>query len=232
MTDYSLHVAAPVTPLSENDDINPITVGTEFTADARCWLTQIRWLRPSNAQNAHVRVGGLYRMTGANTGALIAGPFELPVPALGAWGAFTLPSPVELVPGTSYRVAVFHPAGRYRAQARWFDATGTGPNAVTQKVGPVTVPNNSTATQSSYIYAAALTLPTTKGYQGASYFADAIISDVDPNPAPVPTIRVKVRSASGTWETWQARPKVRTASGWAPAPLSYWDGTRWVATLA
>lgn len=229
MTDYSLHVAAPLAPLTENDDTNPLTVGTEFTANSKCWVTQIRWLRPSNAQNAHIRVGGLYRMTGANTGTLIAGPFELPVPEPGAWGAFTLPAPLELVPGTRYRVAVFHPAGRYRAQAGWFDATGTGPNSTTQTIGPITIPNNATATQSSYIYSGALALPDVKGYQGASYFADAIISDVDPNPAPEPSIPVKVRSTSGAWETRPARPKVRTATGWAPAPLSYWDGSRWVA---
>lgn len=229
MTDYSLHVANPVTPLTENDDTNPITVGTEFTADSRCWLTKIRWLRPSNAQNAHVRVGGVYRMTAANAGVLVAGPFDLPVPELGAWGAFTLPVPLELSPGTRYRVAVFHPAGRYRAQARWFDATGTGPNATTQTVGPITIPNNATATQSSYTYSAALALPTVKGYQGASYFADAIISDVDPAPPVVgPTLAVKVRTADG-WQTRQARPKVRTAGGWAPAPVKYWDGSQWSA---
>jgi len=228
MTNYSLHAAAPINPLTENDDTNSITVGTEFTANSKCWVTQIRWLRPSNAQNAHVRVGGLYRMTGANTGTLIAGPFDLPVPDLGQWGAFTLPAPVELVAGTRYRVAVFHPAGRYRAQARWFDATGTGPNAVTQTIGPVTIPNNANTNQASYVYGTALALPTVKGYQGATYFADAIISDTDPNAAPQPSIPVKVRNGSGVWEARQARPKVRTATGWAPAPLKYWDGSQWV----
>lgn len=227
MTTYSLHVAAHVTPATENEDTNPITVGTEFTANSRCWLTQIRWLRPSNAQNEHIRVGGLYQMTGANAGTLIAGPFNLPVPDLGAWGAFTLPAPVELVPGTRYRVAVFHPAGRYRAQARWFDSTGTGPNAVTQTVGPVTIPNNASTNQSSYVYSSSLALPTVKGYQGASYFADAIISDTDPNAAPAPSLQIKTRTASG-WDVRTARPKVRTASGWQPAPLKYWDGSQWV----
>lgn len=230
MTDYSLHVTAPTPPLTENEDTNPITVGTEFTANSKCWATQIRWLRPSNAPNAHVRTGALYRMTGANSGTMVAGPFELPVPALGSWGAFTLPEPVELIPGTRYRVAVFHPAGRYRAQAGWFAAGGTGPNSITKTVGPVTVPNNAdTPRQALYVYASALTLPTINGYQGATYFADAIISDVDPSPpaAADPTVAIKVRAEGGVWQTRQARPRARTADGWVGGVVKHWNGTRW-----
>lgn len=223
MTDYNLFTAAPPN-LYANPD-NAVTLGTEFTVTTRCWATQLRYFRATGSGTAQ-RTMGIYRVNaGGLTGSLVTGPVNVPAAADGTWAKVDIP-PVELVPGV-YRVAVFHPSpGLYVAQANYFS---TGPGGTSQVRGPITVPNAASALgqkQGNFTNSSALAFPSTV-YNAGAYWVDLTVSDVDPNPAPDTRVPIKVRGSS--WESLLARPKVRTASGWAPARLAHWNGSRWVS---
>ncbi|WNO26020.1 hypothetical protein SEA_WILDWEST_1 [Arthrobacter phage Wildwest] len=162
--------------LGKGNDASPLTLGTEFYVTSPAWLTQIRHLTASEGSLAR-RTGAVFA---AATGALVAGPFQMPVPVHGEWCALDLPDAVELTPGVHYRVAIFHPEGDYPATGYYFD------DEAARYSGPVVVPNVFDAVagaQGSYKYDAYLAFPD-NSFNATAYFSDVTISDVDPSYVP------------------------------------------------
>jgi hypothetical protein len=223
VTIYNLYDDASVVAGPAAQDSQPVTLGTEFDVTGPVWLTQMRWIRPTDENTGQVRVGAIFQqIPGYNAGTIIAGPFDLPTPAQGQWGDYTLPTPVQLPVGT-YRAVVYHPAGVYFAQSHWFD---TGPNANSIVRGPISIPSRDNAyaqTQGSYIYGTGIQWPTNT-FNATAYFPGATFSDVDPNVASVTLKRLE----SGLWATHPAQPKVFHNSGWSSYHPKYWNGSSWI----
>lgn len=220
MTIYNLFTAGPAN-LYANPD-NAITLGTEFRVNTACWATQLRWFRASGAGEG-IRRGAIYRVNaGGLTGTLVYGPVALPAGSDGQWVPLDIPA-LRLDPG-SYRVAVWHPGpGLYVATANYF-STGAGGTNTTR--GPLTIPNAASALgqrQGSYTNGEAMAFPASV-FNAGGYFSDLTVSDVD--PAPLPTLALKVRQADA-WRSLAARAKVRRGGVWVPANLKYRAGGTW-----
>jgi len=163
-------------------DSGGLSLGTEFYVTSPAWVTELRYLSPSAGGSATRRTAALYSTVDGLTGTLVAGPLLLPVPSDGAWVTGALPAPVPLVPGVHYRVVVFHPDGGYVAVPRYFLDSGD------RIYGPVVVPSTANAIsgkQGSYAYDDYLAFPNSQ-FNGASYYADVTVTNVDPaGPPPV-----------------------------------------------
>lgn len=206
------------TPTATNVDPMPITVGTEFIANSDCWVTEIGWFRGDQDSSNEIRQGGIYQKPDVEgwEGTLLAGPFDLPLPAWGNWGTYVLPTPLKLTAGKTYRAAVYHPGGCYAAVSKWFL---DGPNAQPIVRGPITIPNTQDTQQGSYNYATGMSWPS-QSFNGSAYFSDATITDVDPSAPPTDTLR----SWNGTqWvdSSPVIATKQRLADAWVDVDLKY-----------
>jgi hypothetical protein len=224
MTDYSLFQSFPdVQPaLSDND---AVTLGTQFSVTGPAWLTAIRYPHAVTADEFAQRTAALYKLTDLNWGVVATGPLTMPVPVAGEWCVVELPTPFQLEQGASYRVAVLHPGGHYPATGAYFK---DGPGSTEQDFGPLHLPNMDNVAyynQGSFFYGTAMTFPD-KSFNGASYFSDVVVSDVDPALAG-PRVSLKTLE-SGLWATHSATPKVFSAGAWVPKAPKRWDGTGWV----
>lgn len=224
MTIYNLYDDASFAVGPATVDDQAVSLGTEFTVTGPAWLTQMRWLRPTDEATGQIRIGAIFQqIPGYNAGTLLYGPYTLPTPAQGQWGAYDLPTAIALAPGT-YRAVVYHPAARYFAQSHWFD---TGPNASNIVRGPITVPNAANAytqAQGSYAYGTGIQWPSNT-FNATAYFPGATFSDTDPTASAVTLKRLE----SGIWTTHLAQPKVLHNSAWASYHPKYWNGTAWTA---
>jgi hypothetical protein len=85
----------------------------------------------------------------------------------------------------------WHPAGRYVATGGYFVTGGAG--ATDQTFGSLlTIPNNTNSTgndQGAYFYAGAIAFPT-DSFNGANYWVDVTVTDVNPSGAAVPPLLV------------------------------------------
>lgn len=215
---YNLFELNGALPDATNVDPAAITVGTEFIVTADCWVTELRWYRGNADESESIRQGGLYRKINGNTpGELLLGPIDMPLPLWNAWGTYVLPTPYKLFAGETYRVAMFHPNGRYPAVSKWFL---DGPNASPIVRGPITIPNTTGIEQGSYNYVWGLNWPD-QTFNGAAYFSDVTITDVNPNPPDTTEIR--------TWDGTVWRSDVPTATRewngltWDDVDLNYYD---------
>lgn len=214
MANYNLYVTTP--SIGPDADTSSTVLGTEFIVNQECWVTQLRWLRPAGSDSA-VRKAALYE----STGVLVSPVVDLPMPDFSQWGATDV-TPIKLTVGKRYIVAVLHPAGRYPATGAYFT---TGPNGADTVRGPVTVPgSNNSQAQGSYIYRPVMAMPT-ETYNGAAYYSDVTITDVNPNP-PVDQTITKVFGDNG-WESIQSTPKVYINGVWTPATVKQWSGADW-----
>jgi hypothetical protein len=175
MTTYNLFAGTPQTGATA--DPQPVSVGTEFRVSGPAWLTEVRFLQPSAGTiDAQPRTAGLYTIdAGDRTGTLVAGPFTIPAPGIGAWGKYALLTAYKLTAGVEYKMVVFHPGGQYGATPGYF-------NGADQTIGPITEPGGTNATlgaQGSYSYGPGMMFPTSF-YNNTAYYADATISDTDP----------------------------------------------------
>lgn len=198
-----------------------ISVGTEFHITADAWVTEVRWLKGANDNVTRDRQYAITKVNQYAFEAIIVPATLSPDPGIpGTWVTTPLATPVFLVPG-SYKITIFHPGGRYTAQGAWFK--DSGPNATTIVRGPLRIPNTNDAVSGgngTYTYGTPLTLPS-GSFNGAAYFADVTVSDVDPASSPT-TISFKSRE-SGIWVDRTAVPKVWDGSGWVQATPKRWD---------
>jgi hypothetical protein len=178
VTSYNLFTTTPA--IVADVDTNATNAGTEFYTTATGWVTQVRYLHPSSGGGSNVRTMGIYSTTNGTTGTLVAGPFTMPAPAAGTWVTYTLPTPLQLVAGTRYRVVTLHPVGAYAATGGYF-ASGAGSADLVQ--GILVRPNAANALsggQGSYFYAGSLSFPTNT-FNGGAYYSDVTVTDVNPS---------------------------------------------------
>lgn len=201
------------------EDDGAVSLGTEFTVQQACRATQIRWIRAISA-NAAQRYGAIYRVSDR---ARLTPIVALALAPEGGWLGTDI-APLDLVVGETYRVVVWHPAGRYLAAPGFF---------VGQPIqrGPVALASSTTSVaQGSYEYGGALGFPA-QTFGGASYFADLTLDDavappVDPEPA-TKAITIRERTAQG-WQDRTVMPRAFSGVDWIYTPPSYWDGGKWV----
>jgi hypothetical protein len=225
VTSYNLFTDTP--QLAAAADSDALSVGTAFYTTAPAWVTELRYLSPTPGVSASQCTAALYTTADGLTGTLVAGPITLPAPTDGAWVTGALPSPYALEPGTRYRVVVFHPNGGYVATSRYFL---DGEGAADRVHGPVVIPTADNVPyyrQGSYGYGPALQFPT-QSFNGASYYSDVTITDVDPStppPPPPPSDAVDV-TVTGTLDPrrWATDLPARSRTGSL-------DTKRWAGSL-
>lgn len=180
MTLYNLFPAVGTTlPTNEANDNDALSLGTEFyVTDAGCTVTKIRWYCPVNSANVLGREGAVYSIyEPTHTLTIETEIATFPTASPGAWCEIALVTPLILEPLVRYRVAVFHPAGRYPATGAYFVEFGEGDTNLVQ--GPVVRPSAAGAYggtfQGTYAYGPELG-PPMDTFNGASYFSDVEIA--------------------------------------------------------
>lgn len=146
-----------------NDSANNFTLGMEFSLSQACSVNKIWFYSPSGVTQLPTGTG-VYGTTGPTLMGSNASPSWSGAAASG-WVSSTLPG--VTLPAGQYKVCVVNGAG---SPAIWNGATAnywsTGPGGSGLTAGPITVPNNASATspgQSSYNAGATLTFPGTNG---------------------------------------------------------------------
>lgn len=186
MAEYSIF-PDNLSGVANDSDTSALTLGTEFyvAGTETCWLTAIRYWNGSGPNEASNRQVALYEVIDGSSGTLVYGPVTVSQGVQESWVVHTLETPLELSPeNVNYRVVVYHPAGRYAAEAYYFgwffDYAGPGADGIYS--GPIAAPKAADAVnnaQGSYVEGGALAYPTS-AYQATSYFVDVVVSDIYP----------------------------------------------------
>lgn len=148
------------------DDTTPlgqvVTVGTEFTLAQPCTLNAIRFYSPPTATSLPTKCA-IYSVPGQTivSGTLNSSPSWSGAAASG-W--ISVPYSGVTLPAGEYKVAVSAPAGKFNATTgpNYWQSPGPGANGIVN--GPITAPNNASATspgQSSYQVAPDIAFPAT-----------------------------------------------------------------------
>lgn len=182
MTDYSAYHLLESGPTDVTADDAAYTMGLEFDVSVPCWLKSIHfWQGTGGSPSSATRKALLYRVLDASSGTLLLGPSDFPVTVAG-WNEFDpgVGNYPELPVGQVFRACVFHPAGRYSAEANYYSSGAGGTPLVN---GPLRVADADLATggdQNSFIANATPQFPT-DAFNSTRYFISITVTDVDPN---------------------------------------------------
>lgn len=182
-TTYSIFNQSLVTATTLTTAAN---VGTEFTIDRTCWAVGFTFRRPDNTAQAAptAKLFNQSNNNGASTvWSSVASATFGTLSANAGWKTVMLATPVRLAyNATSYRnrYRVSIRATRYCQTASYWT---TGPGSAGLTSGPMTAPSRANAflnAQSSSGGATIDDAPTTASSSGQNWWADILISDVDP----------------------------------------------------
>lgn len=182
MTDYSVYHLLENGPTNVTADDAAYTMGLEFDVSEPCWLKSIHfWQGSGNSPSSATRKALLYRVVDASNGTLLLGPSDFPA-TINGWNEYDpgIGDYPALDVGSVYRACVFHPAGRYSAEANYYSSGAGGTPLVN---GPLRVADADLATgghQNSFIANATPQFPNT-AFNSARYFISITVTDVDPN---------------------------------------------------
>lgn len=151
--------------LPDANDSVALVLATRFTPDVDGQITHARWRFPNTLPGGTVQAT-LYRVgDGAQLGTV-----NFPgSPVAGAWNEVAFASPVDVVDGTEYAIAILTP-DRYVATSAysWPKVSGElSASGAQLSVNPVMV------------------MPTNPSFGDATYFADVVFSTGDPELVPV-----------------------------------------------
>jgi hypothetical protein len=177
-------------PASTSED-SPVNLGTQFSVSTTCWITRIHYWAPIDAGVDGTVLGRVWTVTGSGTGTALAGtdvggagPAFDTIPnttSPGRWRTATLTTPVQISAGTNYRVAILYPSG-YAATGNFWANGGPGDSGITN--GPLTAPSKAAVAdggQGAFDYGATYSYPANASGNGANYWPDVTVSDVDPS---------------------------------------------------
>lgn len=182
MTDYSAYHLLENGPANATADDAAYTMGMEFDVSSPCWLKSIHfWQASGGSPSSATRKALLYRVIDGTSGTLLLGPNDFPATVNG-WNAYDpgVGNYPALSVGQVYRACVFHPAGRYSAEANYYSSGAGGSPLVN---GPLRVADADLATggdQNSFIANATPQFPT-DAFNSTRYFISITVTDVDPN---------------------------------------------------
>lgn len=190
MTDYSAYQLENG-PTNVATDDSTYTLGLEFDITAPCWLKTIHfWQGSGNSPSSATRKALLYQVIDGSSGTELIPPTDFPATVAG-WNHFDVTEQIGVFPlaiGT-YRACVFHPAGRYSAEASYY-STGAGGTPLVN--GPLRIPDTDLAEgadQNSFIANAVPQYPVNSSNSNR-YFIDVTVTDEDPTPVPVGSMSI------------------------------------------
>lgn len=191
MTDYSAYHLLEDGPTNVATDNNAYTLGLEFDVLAEpCWLKAIHWWQGTgNSPSSATRKALLFRVIDGSSGTELLPATDFPATVAG-WNTFEDVGIIPLTVGT-YRACVFHPAGRYSAEANYYSSGAGGTPLVN---GILRIPDTDIAEgadQNSFIANATPQYPTGSSNSNR-YFIDVTITDEDPTPTPEPVGPVSI----------------------------------------
>lgn len=194
MTDYD-PFGALNGPANATADDSPYTMGLEFDVSDPVWLVAIEfWQAAGGSPSDAIRQALLFEVIDDASGNPVdLGDNDFEVPVQG-WNTFTPAIAPLLDPAEVYRACVFHPEGRYSAEANFF-SSGAGADPIIE--GPLRIMDADLATggdQCSFIQNATPQFPTT-AFNSTFYWINIIVTDIDPNvPAGSMSIADEARS--------------------------------------
>lgn len=180
MTDYSAYHLLENGPTDVAADNTAYTMGLEFDVLEDCWLKSIHfWQGSGNSPSTATRKGLLYRVVDASSGTELLPATDFPATVDG-WNTLSDVGVIPLTVGT-YRACVFHPAGRYSADANYYSSGAGGTPLVNGILRIPDVDIAEGADQNSFIDNATPQFPT-GSFNSNRYWIDVTITDVDPSP--------------------------------------------------
>jgi hypothetical protein len=186
----------------DTGDANSITVGVQFTTSTGVSITGLRFYKASTNTGTHV--GSLY----TSTGQLITQATFTNETASG-WQTVTFPSPVAIVPGTTYVATYFAPNGHYSSTPGWFypppSPPGLGGGTVSS--GPLSALRAIGANVNGlYAYTATNTFPTQTS-SATNYWVDPIFAPLSaPGQVTGVTASPSFKGATVSWSAPSGGP--------------------------
>lgn len=181
MTDYD-PFGALAGPANATADDAAYTMGLEFDVNTPCWVKAIEFWQPSGGSpSSATRKALLFEVVSDVAGTPVdIGVNDFPATVAG-WNTF-VPAPAPpVLSGHVYRACVFHPAGRYAADANYF-SSGAGADPIIIG-GVLRIMDADLATggdQCSFVQSSTPQFPTT-AFNSAFYWINVVVTDVDPN---------------------------------------------------
>ena len=161
-------------PTADGGDPSPVEVGVKFKSDRFGMITGLRFYKASTNTGTHI--GSLWTADGQRlTQATFSGE------SASGWQTVTFPSPVQVMPDTTYVASYFAPNGHYSATQEYFyPGPAPGPNGGgTQDSPPLhAIRNQGTTGNGVYAYASNSTFPN-NSYGAANYWVDVRWSPID-----------------------------------------------------
>jgi hypothetical protein len=159
---------------SNEDNSDPVTLGTRFTLSTSGWVTHLHYWRGTvNDTGSHA--AAIFKVSDSS---LVAGT-SVTLPAVGTgWQTGQLATPVQLTPGVTYVVAVLHPDGHPAFTGGYWASGGPGFGGITN--GILTAPDSPTVGgQGVFSGGSSLQCPTNT-FGGNNYWSDVTVTDTDP----------------------------------------------------
>jgi hypothetical protein len=192
----------PATDGPNNEDNgDPVTLGTRFILSATGWITHLHFFR-GTTNDTGTHTGGVFKKSDSSP---VAGT-QITIPATGTgWQTVALPAAVQ-VPADTYVVAALHPDGHPCFTGGYWGVGGPGGAGITN--GILTAPSDAAISgQGVYVGGGTFACPT-NSFNQANYWTDVTVSDVDP-AAPIEDSaadNVGLTDAATTAMDWQRLP--------------------------
>lgn len=164
----------PATDGPNNEDNgDPVTLGTRFTLSATGWITHLHFFR-GTTNDTGTHTGGVFKKSDSSP---VAGT-QITIPAVGTgWQTVALPVPVQ-VPADTYVAGALHPDGHPCFTGGYWGVGGPGGSGITN--GILTAPSDAAISgQGVYVGGGTFACPT-NSFNQANYWVDVTVSDVDP----------------------------------------------------
>jgi hypothetical protein len=150
--------ASTVPAVTSANDGGAIEVGTKFRVDAAGKVVGVRFYKGAGNTGAHV--GRVWRTDGA-----LLGQVSFTGETSGGWQQANFATPVDVVPGTTYVVSYYAPAGHYAVNGGYFSGQGVDNGVIHALADGVDGGNG------VYVYAAGGGFPT-GSFNAGNYWVD------------------------------------------------------------
>jgi Domain of unknown function (DUF4082)/Fibronectin type III domain len=190
------------------NDNTPIEVGVKFQADAYGAITGVRFYK--QAGNTGTHVGNLWSSDGTR---LATANFS--GESATGWQTVTFPTPVPVMPGSTYVASYYAPAGNYSASANYFwrNPAPVPEGGAISDAAPLHFPRG--ADTGVFSYNSTSTFPTSS-YQSGNYWVDVTWA---PIPAAGQATNVTATGGKGSATvSWTAPSSGGTPSSYIVTP--------------
>lgn len=211
----------PATDGPNNEDNgDPVTLGTRFTLSATGWITHLHFFR-GTTNDTGTHTGGVFKKSDSSP---VAGT-QITIPATGTgWQTVALPAAVQ-VPADTYVAGALHPDGHPCFTGGYWGVGGPGGSGITN--GILTAPSDAAISgQGVYVGGGTFACPT-NSFNQANYWVDVTVSDVDP-AAPIEASaadNIGLTDAVASAMDWQRLPAETVGLTDAAASAMDWHRT-------